>query len=239
VVGDSYTAVSEKICATADNSNYLAAVNDFDPASPAHVDLAGNIGGVFTISDVGGVTTGDKFLQVTGQYYLYTGDVCPAAFTTFAPGICSITQTHYASIKILTAPTPPVFSPSSGAPGTVGSITGSGYEPRANVAIQRRDVNGNAFGTPMTSAADGVGNLNFAFPAGALDYPVVDIVLTVIDAAYGAATYTSPPVAFDSAAAIAFCSATDTCNAGSSSPPQCCPAPCSCSAAMPWSTLSR
>ena len=214
VVGDSYTAVSEKICATADNSNCLAAVNDFDPASPAHVDLAGNIGGVFTISDVGGVTTGDKFLQVTGQYYLYTGDVCPAAFTTFATGICSITQTHYASIKILTAPTPPVFSPSSGAPGTVGSITGSGYEPRANVAIQRRDVNGNAFGTPMTSAVDGVGNLNFAFPAGALDYPVVDIVLTVIDAAYGAATYTSPPVAFDSAAAIAFCSATDTCNAG-------------------------
>ena len=141
------------------------------------------------------------------------------AANTFGAGapsvnICSVTQTHYAPIKILAAAaSTPVFTPGSGAPGTVGVLNGSSYEPRANVSIQRRDVNGKLVGAALTTTTSGTGDLTFTFAAGALDYPVADVVVTTTDAAFGAAQ-TTQTVVFDSAGAIAFCSNGDACNVG-------------------------
>ena len=216
--GDNFTAVSEKVCLTPSNASCLAGPADASPASPVGVDAAGNVGGAIVISPAGGVTPGDRFLQVTGVHYVFTGAACGPGFTTVAAGICSITQTHYAGIKILpAAATTPVFTPGSGAPGTVGVLTGSGYEPRASVSIQRRDVNGKLVGAALTTTTDGVGGLSYTFAAGQLDYPVADVVVTTTDAAFGAGSpYVTAPqtVAFDSAGAIAFCSNGDACNVG-------------------------
>ncbi|MSY18679.1 MAG: hypothetical protein F2735_05015, partial [Actinobacteria bacterium] len=125
VPGDNFTAVSEKVCATPDNTSCLTGPANASPASPVGVDPAGNVGGAIVISPLGGVTPGDRFLQVTGVHYVFTGAACGPGFATVAAGICSITQTHYAAIKILTAAaSAPVFTPGSGAPGTVGVLTG-------------------------------------------------------------------------------------------------------------------
>jgi hypothetical protein len=218
VPGNNFTAVSEKVCATPDNTSCLAGPANASPSSPVGVDAAGNVGGAIIISPAAGVTPGDRFLQVTGVHYVFTGAACGPGFATVAPGICSITQTHYAAIKILTAAaSTPVFTPGSGAPGTVGVLTSANYEPRANVSIQRRDVNGKLVGAPITTTTSGVGDLSVTFAAGALDYPVADVVVTTTDAAFGAGSpYVTAPqtVAFDSAGAIAFCSNADACNVG-------------------------
>jgi hypothetical protein len=226
--GDNFTSVSEKVCATADNTSCLAGPANASPASPVGVDASGNVGGAIVISPAGGVTPGDRFLQVAGVHYVAINGAVPCATAglaavlaanTFGAGapsvnICSVTQTHYAPIKILAAAaSTPVFTPGSGAPGTVGVLNGSSYEPRANVSIQRRDVNGKLVGAPLTTTTSGTGELSFTFAAGALDYPVADVVVTTTDAAFGA-PQTSQTVAFDSAGAIATCSNSDACNVG-------------------------
>ena len=255
--GDNFTSVSEKVCNNPANEAAVAAIPAIPavvanpsavppvlaappvPGVPAHGCLAGPAGqvgvfadsslaGAIVISPAGGVTPGDRFLQVAGVHYVAINGAVPCATAgltavlaanTFGAGapsvnICSVTQTYYAGIRILAAaPSAPVFTAGSGAPGTVGVLNGSSYEPRANVSIQRRDVNGKLVGAPITTTTDGVGGLSVTFAAGALDYPVGDVVVTTTDAAFSA-PQTTQTVVVDSAGAIAFCSNSDACNVG-------------------------
>ena len=220
--GANATALSLKVCSSASNAACLPGVAS--AAGPLGVSNTGATGGAIVISPAGGITPGDRYLQVTGRHEVFTGGACPAGFaaeaSSFNPAlpVCQLTQTYYTAIKILAATaSAPVFTPGSGAPGTVGVLTGSSYEPRANVSIQRRDVNGKLVGAPLTTTTDGVGGLSYTFAAGQLDYPVADVVVTTTDAAYGAVSpYVTAPqtVAFDSAGAIATCSNSDACNVG-------------------------
>ena len=227
--GDNLTALSLKVCSTPSNttcfSGPVAAPAGFG-GSQLGVDGGGNTGGMIVIGRTAGITTGDKFLQATGVHYLVSAGTCasvgaatviPAdAFAAGLPAlsICSQTQTQYTALTIMAdAPTGLAFSPGSGAPGTVGVLTGSSYEPRATVSIQRRDVNGKLVGAAITTTTSSTGGLSVTFAAGALDYPVADVVVTMADGAFGA-TLPSQTVAFDSAGAIAFCSNSDACNVG-------------------------
>ena len=216
--GANATALSLKVCSSASNAACLPGVAS--AAGPLGVSSTGATGGAIVISPAGGVTPGDRFLQVTGRHEVFTGGACPAGFaaeaSSFNPAlpVCQLTQTYYTAIKILAAAaSTPAFTPGSGAPGTVGVLNGSSYEPRANVSIQRRDVNGKLVGAPLTTTTNGTGDLSYTFAAGALDYPVADVVVTTTDAAFGAAQ-TTQTVVFDSAGAIAFCSNGDACNVG-------------------------
>ena len=209
--GDNFTAVSEKLCSTADATNCVDAITDADPNAPVAIDTLGNLSGTLLVSGAT-ISTGDKFVETTTVHYIATDSICPADYATVSTGICTLTHVHYSPIRILGDPVTPTFGPGSGAPGTIGTIFGSGYEPRANVSIQRRDSNGLDVGAALTTTTNGVGDLRFIFAAGALDYPVIDVVVTIVDAALGASTYSSGPIAFDVAAATAFCAATNSCN---------------------------
>jgi hypothetical protein len=116
-------------------------------------------------------------------------------------------------MKILGTPTAPTFDVAAGAPGVVGTLTGHNFEPRAHVSLQRLDQAAHDFGTPDTAEVNGTGDFTHAFAAGALDFPVASVRVTVVDAAFGAPTNTFT-VTFDSQGAVSFCSNTDACNAG-------------------------
>jgi len=182
--GDNFTAVSEKVCSTPDNTSCLAGPANASPASPVGVDAAGNVGGAIVISPAGGVTPGDRFLQVTGVHYVVTGAACPAGFTTVTAGICSITQTHYAQIKIMAATASLAIAN--------GVLTGTSLEPRAHLSMQIKDINGLAVGSPILTDADSTGGVSFTFAGNAFENgpghdAVKEVVITVTDAAFGAA----------------------------------------------------
>ena len=214
LVGDNFSTITEKVCPGAADVGCLGGVADADQANPTRIDASGNFVGTLSIASSGGIAPGDQFLQVTSVHFVFTGGICGAGYTAVALGVCSTTQTQYAALRVLGTPTDPTFTPGSGAPGTIGGLSGSDYEPRAFVTIQRRDLAGQPFGPALTTVTDGVGNLSFTFAAAALDLPVTDVVINVVDAAFGATTYTSAPVVINRQAAIAFCLAASTCNAG-------------------------
>jgi len=212
--GDNFTAVTLRLCATPQATSCVDAVSDADPNAPVSIDALGNLSGTILVSAASGISPGDRFIETATIHYVATDSICPADFATVSTGICSLTRAHYSPIRILDAPRTPTFGPGSGAPGTIGTIAGAGYEPRANVSIQRRDVNGLDVGAPLTTTTNGVGDLQFTFGAGALDYPVIDVLVTIVDSVLGAPTYSSGPITFDVAAATAFCAATNSCNSG-------------------------
>ena len=230
--GQNFTNLQLAVCDTPGNTPAANCKAGPVPApaafggGPIGVSTTGQVGGVLVIGRGGGITPGARFLQANGVHYIASTPACASIGATtvipangFAAGIpalniCSQTQIQYTSIQILEdAPTTPAFLPGSGAPGTVGVLTGSSFEPRETVTIQRRNVNGQNVGAAVTTVTDGIGNLSFSFAAGDLDYPVVDVKVSVVDNAFGAVT-NNFTVTFDSAGAVAFCKGTDTCNIG-------------------------
>jgi len=185
--GQNFTAVTLKVCNTpANDATCLAGPSSV--SGPLGVDATGVTGGAIVISPAAGITTGNKFLQVSGQHFVYTGGpagACPAGLTPASAslGICSVTQTYYTPIKIMAATSSLAIAN--------GVLTGSSLEPRSHLSIQIRDINNANVGAPITTDADGTGDVSFAFAGNAFENgpghdTVKDVVITVTDAGFGA-----------------------------------------------------